>query len=66
MAYASVMNGNGGQKWFDFKGPEGSVTERATYEGAARRAAAERLSCEEDELVCTGWTPVHVQYKIIK
>lgn len=66
MAYASYMTGNGGQRWFDFTGPTGTVTEKASYETAARRAAAERLNCEEHELICTGWEPVNVQYRIVK
>ena len=66
MAYAAYMYGNGGPRWFDFTGPNGSVSERASYEGAARRAAAERLGCEESELICTGSKPVHYQYRITK
>ena len=66
MAYASYMTGNGGQRWFNFTGPTGSVTEKASYEKAARRAAAERLQCEEHELICTGWKPVNVTYRIVK
>ena len=66
MAYASYMHGYGGPKWFDFTGPAGSVTEKASYETAARRAAAERLNCEEHELICTGWQPVNVTYRIVK
>lgn len=61
MAYASVMYGNGGQRWFDFVGPTGTVSEKASYETAARRAAAERLDCEEDELICTGSTPAQIR-----
>lgn len=60
MAFASVNYGGDpyfGPKWFDFKGPNGTVSERASYESAARRVAAERLGCAEEELVCTGWTP---------
>lgn len=66
MAYASYMNGYGGPKWFYFRGPGGSVAEMASYEAAARRAAAERLNCEEDELICTEWQPVNVKYRIVK
>ena len=61
MAFASVTYG-GGSKWFHFKGPKGSVSERASYESAARRGAAERLGCTEEELICTGWTPVSSRY----
>lgn len=70
MEYASVMCGTGaeatGQKWYDFKGPTGTVSEKAPYETAARRAAAERLDCEEHELVCTGWRPANSLYTYIK
>ncbi len=66
MAYASVYYKTGsssfGQKWFHFKGPTGTISERAHLESMARRAAADRLDCNEDELICTGWTPVSSRY----
>lgn len=66
MALAAYMNDNGGQKWFSFTGPGGNtVTERAVFECKARRAASDRLGCDESELICTGSTPVKIDYKII-
>lgn len=65
MALAAYMNDNGGQKWFSFKGPGGSVTERALFEYQARRAASDRLDCDESDLICTNITPVQIDYKII-
>jgi len=66
MALAAIMNdSSSGQKWFSFKGPGGSVTERACFESLARRAASDRLGCDESELICTGSTPVRIDYKII-
>ena len=66
MALAAIMNdSSSGQKWFSFKGPGGSVTERALFESIARRAASDRLGCDESELICTDITPVQIDYKII-
>jgi len=66
MALAAIMNdSSSGQKWFSFKGPGGSVTERALFEYQARRAASDRLGCDESELICTDITPVQIDYKII-
>lgn len=67
MAYvAAYMSSNSGPRWFHFTGPMGSVSEKASYEKAARRAAAERLDCEENELICTGSDPVNITYRIQK
>ncbi len=64
MALAAYMyDSSSGQKWFSFKGPGGSVTERAVFESKARRAAADRLGCDESELICTDITPVKIYYK---
>lgn len=66
MALAPYMNdSSSGQKWFSFKGPGGSVTERALFEYQARRAASDRLDCDESDLICTNITPVQIDYKII-
>lgn len=65
MAYASYMEHYNGQKWFSFVGPGGSVTERALFESIARRAASDRLGCDESELICTDIKPVQIDYKII-
>lgn len=61
---ASYMYTNDGPRWYHFTGPMGSVSEKASYETAARRAAAERLDCEEHELICTGSDPVKITYKL--
>lgn len=60
---AYMYDSSSGQKWFSFKGPGGSVTERAVFESKARRAAADRLGCDESELICTDITPVKIYYK---
>ena len=66
MAYASYMEHYNGQKWFTFTGPGGNtVTEREVFECKARRAAADRLDCEEENLICTEITPVRKDYRII-
>lgn len=66
MAYASYMFHNGGKRFYDFTGPDGStITEKGSYEQEARRAAAERLNCDASELICTGHKPVNIQYRII-
>lgn len=66
MALAAIMNdSSSGQKWYSFKGPGGSVTERALFESIARRAASDRLGCDERDLICTDITPVQIDYKII-
>lgn len=64
LANAAYMQGYGGKKWFHFSGPAGTITEKGAFEATARRAAAERLDCDEQELICTGWDPVSVTYKI--
>lgn len=60
---ASVMRSYGGLKWWHFRGPSGTVAEKSRYEALARRAAADRLNCTENELVCTGWEPVTQIYQ---
>ena len=66
MALVAYMEHYNGQKWFTFTGPGGNtVTERAVFECKARRAASDRLGCDESELICTGSTPVRIDYKII-
>lgn len=60
---AYMYDSSSGQKWFSFRGPGGSVTERAVFESEARRAAADRLGCDESELICTDITPVKIYYK---
>jgi hypothetical protein len=66
VALVAYMEHYNGQKWFTFTGPGGcSVTERAVFESVARRAASDRLGCDESELICTGSTPVRIDYKII-
>lgn len=65
-SYASYLEHYNGQKWFSFTGPgRKTVTERAVFEYKARRVAADRLGCDESELICTGSTPVKIDYKII-
>lgn len=63
VALAAYMYDSSGQKWFSFRGPGGSVTERACFESIARRAASDRLGCDESELICTDITPVKIYYK---
>lgn len=66
MALAAIMNdSSSGQKWYSFRGPGGSVMERALFEYQARRAASDRLGCDESDLICTDITPVKIDYKII-
>jgi hypothetical protein len=44
-------------RWYDFRGPCGTITIKATSEATAREEAAERWNCGENEIVCTGHTP---------
>lgn len=44
-------------RWYDFRGPEGTITVKGTSEAEAREEAAERWKCGEDEVVCTGHKP---------
>lgn len=61
---ASVMNNsNSGLRWFHFTGPCGSaISCKGPYEQKARAEAADRLNCEEEQLVCTGWDPYYSKY----
>lgn len=61
-----IWNDSGsGLRWFHFLAPSGaSITCKGYWEGQARMEAAERMNCEDDELICTGWEPYYKRYVI--
>ncbi len=58
-------NSGSGLRWFHFLSPCGaSISCKGYWEGQARTEAAERMNCEDDELICTGWEPYYKRYVI--
>lgn len=63
MAAEICYNSIGGLQWFHFRGPCGStISIKGSYEMQARQEAADRLGCDESELICTGWEPYYKQF----
>ena len=41
-------------RWYDLRGPGGSITIKERSEQAAKAEAADRWGCGSDEIVCVG------------
>ena len=64
--YGFAMTGQGKEaermalQWFELKAEGyGTITIKARYLWEAVREAAERLGCDEDEVVCVGYRPFY-------
>ncbi|MBR3240698.1 MAG: hypothetical protein IKO68_10970 [Oscillospiraceae bacterium] len=41
-------------RWYDLRGPGGTITIKERSETAAKAEAAERWACGSDEIICVG------------
>lgn len=47
------------KRFYDLRSKHGTITIKADSEAEAKEEAAERWSCAEDEIVCTGHMPYY-------